>query len=38
MQALSFAVRIPLVAFGISVPAMVLFVEWLGSGEATSSI
>jgi cytochrome bd-type quinol oxidase subunit 1 len=30
MQALSFAVRIPLVAFGISLPAMVLFVEWLG--------
>jgi cytochrome d ubiquinol oxidase subunit I len=30
MQALSFAVHIPLVAFGISLPAMVLFVEWLG--------
>jgi len=30
MQALSFAVYIPLVAFGISFPAMVLFVEWLG--------
>ena len=30
MQALSFAVHIPLVAFGISFPAMVLFVEWLG--------
>ncbi|HEY2260402.1 MAG TPA: cytochrome ubiquinol oxidase subunit I [Solirubrobacteraceae bacterium] len=29
MQALSFAVHIPLVAFGISLPAMVLFVEWL---------
>jgi cytochrome d ubiquinol oxidase subunit I len=29
MQALSFAVHIPLVAFGISFPAMVLFVEWL---------
>jgi cytochrome d ubiquinol oxidase subunit I len=28
MQALSFAVHIPLVAFGISFPAMVLFVEW----------
>src|SRR5438477_3280083 len=30
MQALSFAVHIPLVAFGISFPATVLFVEWLG--------
>jgi cytochrome bd ubiquinol oxidase subunit I len=29
MQALSFAVHIPLVAFGISFPVMVLFVEWL---------
>ena len=29
MQALSFAVHIPLVAFGISLPAMVLFAEWL---------
>jgi cytochrome d ubiquinol oxidase subunit I len=29
MQALSFAVHIPLVAFGISFPAMVMFVEWL---------
>src|ERR1700758_2157394 len=31
MQALSFAVHIPLVCFGISFPVMVLFVEWLGS-------
>jgi cytochrome d ubiquinol oxidase subunit I len=30
MQALSFSVHIPLVAFGISFPAMVLFLEWLG--------
>ena len=30
MQALSFAVHIPLVAFGISFPALILFVEWLG--------
>jgi len=30
MQALSFAVHIPLVAFAISFPAMVLFTEWLG--------
>ena len=30
MQALSFAAHIPLVAFGISFPAMVLFVQWLG--------
>ncbi len=29
MQALSFAVHIPLVAFGIAFPAMVMFVEWL---------
>jgi cytochrome d ubiquinol oxidase subunit I len=29
MQTLSFVVHIPLVAFGISFPAMVLFVEWL---------
>src|SRR3984885_2307551 len=28
MQALSFSVHIPLVAFGISFPAMVLFAEW----------
>src|SRR6201994_16034 len=30
MQALSFMVHIPLVAFAISLPALVLFVEWLG--------
>src|SRR2546427_4125800 len=29
MQALSFAVHIPLVCFGIALPAVVLFVEWL---------
>ena len=29
MQALSFAVHIPLVAFGIAFPAMVVFAEWL---------
>ncbi|HEY8626658.1 MAG TPA: cytochrome ubiquinol oxidase subunit I [Solirubrobacteraceae bacterium] len=29
MQALSFAVHIPLVAFGIAFPVMVLFAEWL---------
>jgi cytochrome bd ubiquinol oxidase subunit I len=29
MQALSFAVHIPLVAFAISFPVVVLFVEWL---------
>src|SRR2546423_3996495 len=28
MQAMSFAVHIPLVCFGIAFPAMVLFVEW----------
>jgi cytochrome d ubiquinol oxidase subunit I len=28
MQALSFAVHIPLVCFGIAFPAMVMFVEW----------
>ncbi len=30
MQALSFAVHIPLVCFGIAFPAMVMFAEWLG--------
>ena len=29
MQALSFAVHIPLVCFGVAFPAFVLFVEWL---------
>src|SRR5438105_3343726 len=29
MQALSFAVHIPLVCFGVALPAMVLYVEWL---------
>src|ERR1700691_4267482 len=29
MQALSFAVHIPLVCFGIAFPAMIMFVEWL---------
>src|ERR687896_804058 len=29
MQALSLGIHIPLVCFGISFPAMVLFVEWL---------
>jgi len=35
MQALSFMVHIPLVCFGISFPAMVLFLEWvyLRSGD-----
>ena len=30
MQALSFAVHIPLVCFGVSFPTIVLFTEWLG--------
>jgi cytochrome d ubiquinol oxidase subunit I len=30
MQAMSFAVHIPLVAFAIAFPALVLFTEWLG--------
>jgi cytochrome bd ubiquinol oxidase subunit I len=36
MQALSFAVHIPLVAFGTSFPALVLFAEarWLRTGDA----
>src|ERR1700746_2484628 len=36
MQLKSFVVHIPLVAFAISFPAMVLFVEWLGhrTGDA----
>jgi cytochrome d ubiquinol oxidase subunit I len=29
MQALSFAVHIPLVCFGIAFPVMIMFVEWL---------
>src|SRR5438034_4347737 len=29
MQALSFAVHIPLVCFGVALPALLLFVEWL---------
>ena len=35
MQALSFAVHIPLVCFGISFPALVVFVEtlWLRTGD-----
>jgi cytochrome bd ubiquinol oxidase subunit I len=35
MQALSFAIHIPLVCFGIAFPAMVLFVEglWLRTGD-----
>jgi cytochrome bd ubiquinol oxidase subunit I len=36
MQAMSFAVHIPLVAFAIAFPALVLFTEWLGqrTGDA----
>jgi cytochrome d ubiquinol oxidase subunit I len=30
MQAISLAVHIPLVCFGIALPALILFVEWLG--------
>ncbi len=30
MQALSLAVHIPLVCFGIAFPALVVFMEWLG--------
>jgi cytochrome bd ubiquinol oxidase subunit I len=30
LQAMSFAVHIPLVCFGIGFPAMVVFAEWLG--------
>ena len=30
MQALSFAVHIPLVCFGIAFPLMVLVMEWMG--------
>src|SRR4029453_1248898 len=35
MQAMSFAVHIPLVCFGIAFPAMVLFLEglWLRTGD-----
>ena len=39
MQALSFAVHIPLVCFGIAFPVMVLFMEWLGhrTGDPSTS-
>ena len=37
MQALSFAVHIPLVCFGIAFPAMVLLVESLYLAPATRS-
>ncbi len=30
MQALSFVVHTPLVCFGLALPSLVLFVEWLG--------
>jgi cytochrome d ubiquinol oxidase subunit I len=36
MQALSFAVHIPLVCFGVAFPAMVVFLEWLGRRRADS--
>src|SRR3954447_23815843 len=36
MQALSFAVHIPLVCFGVAFPALVLFVEWLGRRRGDS--
>jgi cytochrome bd ubiquinol oxidase subunit I len=37
LQAMSFAVHIPLVCFGVSFPALVLFVEglWLRTGDPT---
>src|SRR6478735_5818664 len=37
LQAMSFAVHIPLVCFGVAFPAMVLYAEWLGqrTGDAT---
>ena len=38
MQALSFAVHIPLVCFGIAFPVMVLLMEWWGSAPATRCI
>src|SRR5919112_2480485 len=34
MQALSFAVHIPLVCFGVAFPALVLGMEWLGRRRA----
>src|SRR6188508_3011823 len=30
LQAMSFAFHIPLVCFGVSFPAMVLYTEWMG--------
>jgi hypothetical protein len=37
MQALSFAVHIPLVCFGIALPPLLLYVEWRYLRTATSS-
>ena len=36
MQALSFAMHIPFVCFGVAFPALVVFMEWLGqkTGQA----
>src|SRR3954468_6728769 len=36
MQALSFAVHIPLVCFGVAFPALVLFMEWPGRRRGDS--
>ncbi|MEA2449414.1 MAG: cytochrome bd ubiquinol oxidase subunit, partial [Thermoleophilaceae bacterium] len=36
MQALSFAVHIPLVCFGVAFPVLVLFMEWLGRRRGDS--
>ncbi|HET9013238.1 MAG TPA: cytochrome ubiquinol oxidase subunit I [Gemmatimonadaceae bacterium] len=36
MQALSFAVHIPLVCFGVAFPALVVFVEWLARRRGDS--
>ena len=37
MQALSFAVHIPLVCFGIAFPGLVVFTEWLGRRDRKST-
>jgi cytochrome d ubiquinol oxidase subunit I len=38
LQALSFAVHIPIVCFGIALPAIVVFCEWLGRRTGDASL
>src|SRR3954447_7817039 len=38
LQALSFAVHIPLVCFGVALPALVVYAEWLGRRRADAQL